>query len=325
MSRTQTTPDNNRFRKLMAPGGNGRSGQASRAPLNGADTGAYSLMDSERHGYQLCLSFPWLLVGLGTTGTAIIHQAIHFIVDAVGSIPSGCRYLTIDAAPIHAGPHQLHHIAIGTDGAGTNPHNGLRLFLEYYPLIRHALQCQIDQLCSGVAAQTSPLKTAREVSGFLVVAGSGGTSGGILDPTISLLHDCAQRRSIADPRVEVVLLGPGMPLRDSSRQPLPEQTTLIHNTYAENSRRIYGLMASPGRVRETRPDGTAFSAQAKQRVAALQKVDYTNGFFDFATTGELVDMLGHGVFVHLFTDAGKQVRERGCDHDGIGATGRPVN
>ena len=253
-SKERISSDNRLPPTRHTPGRNGRHRHAASIPTDGPFVNSgYSLADSERYGYELCIPFPCLLVGLGTTGTAVIHECIRFVGDAVGTVPSVCRYVTIDAAPIHDGSHQLHHIAIGTDGAGTNPHNGFRLFREHYDRIRHAIQQQVDQLCVGVPGAIRPLKTAREVTGFLVVAGSGGTSGGILDLTISVLHDCAQRRSIDDPRVEVLLLGPGMPLRDSSRQPLPEQITLIHNTYAENLRRIYGLIETLRRTPLSRP------------------------------------------------------------------------
>ncbi len=280
------------------------------------------LADSQTFGYCLCMPHPWMLIGAGTTGTGIVQRAVRFIQDAAHRIPRGCRYLTCDAAPTFEPEHVLHHVAIGTDGAGTNPHNGRRLFFDHYDLVRHALQERVDELCRGTADFVTPAKAAREVTGFMIVAGSGGTSGGILDPLISLVHDVAQRRSIQDIRVHVVLLGPGMPLRDSSRQPLPEQIRLIHNTYAQNLQRIYGLMQTPGFVREIRPDGTEFYVKATRRVTRIYTVDYTNGLADFATTDELIEMLGHATFTCLFTQAGKHAIERARDHDGTGVTGR---
>ena len=325
MPRMRKTIDNHRFQMRATPDAGESARCASSPSMNGQSVNSCSLADSERYGYPLWLPFPWLLVGLGTTGTDAIHTVLHFVHEAIGKIPKGCRYLTVDAAPTQDMEHQLCHVAIGTDGAGTNPHNGRRLFLDHYDLVKHALQQQIDRLCGSVADTISPLKSAREVTGFLVVAGSGGTSGGTLDPMISLIHDCAQRRSIQEPRVQVVLIGPGMPLRDSSRQPLPEQVGLIHNTYAENLRRIYGLMQTPAHVRERRPDGTEFFVEASARVTGLQKVDYTNGLSDFATTSEFVGMLGHAIFSYVLTQAGEHARQRTRDNHGTGVTGLPTD
>jgi hypothetical protein len=300
-------------KKATASSGDGRGGVVT------------CLADSEAFGYSLCLPHPWVLLGLGTTGTGVVQTAMRFLADAAKRIPRACRHLTIDAAPTFHPEHLLQHIQIGTDGAGTNPHNGRRLFFEHYDLIRHALQEQIDELCRGAADFVTPAMAARQVTGFMIVAGCGGTSGGTLDPMISLVHDVAQRRSIQEVRVHIVLLGPGMPLRDSSRQPLPEQIRLIQNTYAQNLLRIYGLKETPGFFREIRPDGTDFYVEASRRVTGIDKVDYTNGLADFATTDELVEMVGHAAFTCLLTHAGEHASERKRDHDGIGATGRHSN
>jgi hypothetical protein len=233
--------------------------------------------------------------------------------------------LTVDATPTFDPDHRLHHIDTETGGSGSNSHKGRQIFLDHYDLVRDALQERVDELCRGAADFVTPAKAAREVTGFMIVAGSGGTSGGSLDPLITSVHDVAQRRSIQDIRVHVVLLGPGMPVRDSSRQPLPEQIRLIQNTYAQNLQRIYGLMQTPGFVREIRPDGTEFYVEASRRVTRIDKVDYTNGLADFATTDELVEMLGHAIFSYILTLAGKHAIERVSDHDGTNVTGRYLN
>lgn len=263
---------------------------------------------------------PYYVVSMGTTGAAIARRVFAPLRRHLGRRPKSVNYLMVDAIAAPFDEHRRHFISIGTDGAGTMPHVGRAMFHQYYAEIKNAMLHHVDRIMRGNDPLLQPAKTAREVMGFVVVGtGLGGTSGGSLDPTISLIHDVAQQLNITCPRVHVMMISPEMILNDISRQPIPEQVEMVNATYHQNMHRILGLMQLDGNVCERRPDGSEFYVRARDRVFSLHKADRSNGRVDFSTTSDLVATIADTLHFYLFTAAGHFLDQRNCDIFGLTA------
>jgi len=286
---------------------------------------AFCVASSEKHRVAYQLSMPLFIAGLGTTGCTIVRRMIDRLSHALGRLPSAINYLLIDAVAPPLDHHHQHFISLDLDGCGSNPHVGRQTFFSFYVEIKNAYLHFVDEIMRGGDSLLRPAKTARDqMCFFLVGSGSGGTSGGILDPAISLTHDVAQQLNIP-PRVHVTMLSPDMILKDITRQPIPEQAAMIPATYAQNMSRILGLMQLDAQVCERRPDGSEFYVKAQHRVFALHKVDRSNGAFDFSTTEDLVSTVADAFHLYLLTAAGQYVDERDRDNVGLGAAGCPIS
>jgi hypothetical protein len=283
--------------------------------------GAFSARDTLSTGLRMEMFLPTLAIGLGTTGSELGQALVARAVRPLGRLPAPFDYLLIDVASRPAGNAGNRYIQIegGVDGCGTDPKRGRDLFatIPNYALLRSTLSSLIRGL-----GRPDPLvsvsKSPKEAVELWVLAGCGGTSGGVLHPLITLLHDVALDLNIAEPRIHVVLIGPDISLFDTSRQVIEAQRRIVPDTFVTNLVKLCGDRAADGCLTETRPDGTTFSIRAEQRTYSLTVLDRSNGAYDCATVGELLAMAAEALFARLFTPAAAYVAGRMCDHKVVG-------
>jgi len=310
-----------------SPNGAAAKGRNRRRVLRPAGrTLPFSLDSSERFRPEYFLSMSWYLVGLGTTGTAIVRSIVDSLRGGLGRRPRTVNYLLIDSIAPPFDHHRRHFVSTGKDGAGTNPLVGRGMFFQHYGQIRNAVLQQMDGIMRGSDPLLPRALAPREALGFFLIgSGIGGTSGGMLDPTISLVHDAARHLNIEQPQVHVLMISPDMVLKDITRQPIPEQVAMIHATYAQNQSRILGHMQLDGHVCEQRPDGSRFYVKAEDRVFSLHKADRSNGLVDLSTTANLVSTIADTLRFCLFTAAGHFLDQRNRDIMALGAAGRLIH
>lgn len=281
-------------------------------------TASFSAEDTMGLGIPIQMAMPKFFIGLGTTASKVTHGCMENLKREVGRIPSIVGYLNIDA-DVDGGRHARGHtIKIGVDGAGTDPVNGRGLFLEHRGQICDAFLAHLDGLFVPDPAMKTELP-AKRCTSFVVVAGCGGTSGGCLDPTISMIHDVARRKQMRELRVYVALIGPKIAINDIRRSVTAAQTAMIPDTFGQNLERLYDDLAFERTVREERENGTTFALSSVDRVFSLQIIDQSNSQADFSVTEELVGMLADSLFLQHFTSAGMHHDGRFCDERRIGA------
>lgn len=288
---------------------------------------AFSAADTEGIGFRLRLHVATHLLGLGTTGSQVIDGVVKlFQAESRRELlPASINYLLTDAAAPKPGMDTDHfyHLVGGVNGAGTDPEEGRKLFCapQNYRQLRSTLNRQLVDMMGN--DQNLPWSLPpRQVLDFWIVAGFGGTSGGGTHPAIALLHDVAQDRHIACPRIHVLMIGPEMPLRDRTRQVLVEQQRVVRATAAQNLMKTVADTAAPGFLHERRPDQTSFQVKASHRVWLPLLADQSNGRADCSTTDGLVGVVVQTLFARLFTQAGIDLADRHRDFDQLGLPGR---
>lgn len=280
----------------------------------------FSLADTQRFCFSWVMEMCVVLIGLGTTGSKIVDKIARQAMDELGYLPTCFNYITIDAA----GGEHLHsferHHRLNLNGAGTDPKVGEAAFLQRYPKLFHALDRLVLDLRPDASMQvTSPVK---EAATFIVVGGNGGSSGGFQQPTITLCHDVARERRISHPRVNLVSLGPEMPMKDSSRTVTDEQRRAVNQTAIGNFVKVTADHASPDLLTEQPPGRPAFSVPASKRVWAYTNVDQSNGSAQCGVTADFVEQVAASLFAASFTHATQSVEDRICDMEMMGTTGR---
>jgi hypothetical protein len=258
-----------------------------------------------------------LIYGLGTAGTNIASRISALVKREFGRIPSSCNWLGIDGATRDPSVDSHHFIGLDVDGSGTRWYEGYRRFLDSYSQIRYVVDQQIQNL-SEYDPIVSVEKSPRDVLDVSIFAGCGGSSTGMLQPMISLVHDVAQNRRIKELRLYLVLMGADMPLRDSSRILVREQTLVIPDNCANTLMKIYADITTPGTLEETRPDGSTFTVRSCDRVWAPAVIDQSNGQYEWSNTKDLVEMISWAYFLQTFTEAGKYIEDRDKDNRKLG-------
>jgi hypothetical protein len=295
-------------------------------PLNGEASPSFSLSDLNKRGLRFFLPVATLVLGLGSTGSAVAHQLVRAMLREIGRLPEQFQYMLLDASPLQPDMDSTQFVQIGTAGSGTLADQGLKLFRQYASTIRDNLSRRVEHLFHHVDPEYPLRYTPREETAFWVIGGCGGTSGGTLQPAIATIHDVARDWDIAEPRIQVVQLGPEMATRDRARHLTPEQEKQIQANAAANLLKLAHDMANPAAIEETRPhDGTTFSLQASKRVHTLIVVDKSNGSTQFATTEQMIAMTVEALYARLFTEAGTYIANRSKDHHQTGFAGLPTD
>lgn len=283
----------------------------------------FSLDDTTRLALSRRLSMTTLLFGAGTTGSSVVAGVGRLLKQEIGR-PRSVDYLLVDAAT-PADDHQdfddPHHMAIGRDGCGTDPNLGAETLRENYQEVFNAVESRVLRLDANDSLLPADVPV-RQAVGFWLIAGCGGTSGGMLDGAITLLNDVARSRNIAEPCIHVVLLGPDLPRLDVSRTVAAGQRHVLPLTFVTNLGSLLTEFMSSGNRLEQPPGRPEFSVPTAQRIASLSPVDFTNRRHDFARMEELIDMTAMATFTAITTPLGKSVADRVRDLLRIGAAGR---
>ncbi len=280
--------------------------------------------------YPLQMRARLFMVGLGTTGSEVVQTVRTTLGEHrpwSGSL--GCfQHLLLDAAtaPMHwdQGHFRLLEGEQGTgiDGAGTDPREGRARMLRErnYRDLRHGVNGMLLELAAVTSEWALP--SLREACDLVVVAGCGGTSGGAIDPFVTLLHDVCRERNLSNARVTVVLLGPEIAIRDAGRSVTAEQARTIRATAAANLVKMLAQFSHTQPTEEIRADGTSFHVPAGERIWDIAWFDQSNGSFDWPTTEEFVAHTAHCLFLRFFTAAGIHAAHRRADLERLGITGR---
>ena len=277
----------------------------------------FSASDTEDLGCLVRIATPTFLFALGSSMQSAVQGCIDRLHREVGRPPRQAGHLFIDADCPAVGTDTTHFVSLNINGAGTNPHVGRELSLEHRDKVYDAMQAHLDALFEPDSVCPAE-KTARECTSFVLVGSNGGTSGGILDPMIDLVHEVARRRNIREPRVHVVLVGPDILVNDLTRSISPEQAVLIPSTFAQNVWKIYQSLTPGAPEREVGRFASLRHGGTPPRVFSLTIVDQTNGVSDWASTDDMTAMLADVLFFHCFTQAGIDFLGRTCDHRGCG-------
>ena len=299
----------------------GASRSASRSHAAPSRQSAPRVEPTTPLGFPLRMLMPAMLCGLGTSGAKMVQRIIAILESQLGRLPTACNYLLVDGASPDLAVDPRHFLALDLAGCGTNPHRGRQRFYAEYQRIRYALDQHlrtIDQFDPEVRVDNSP----RDFLAVWIFAGCGGSSAGLLHPMITLAHDVARQQRIRQVRVFLVLMGADMPLRDSSHSVLLEQKLIVPDNCANNLIKVFADMASAAEISEPRPDGTVFTMPAADRVWAVSLVDQSNGFHEWSTTEELVEMVAWDYFLQIFTEVGKYLEDRNEDHERTGVVAR---
>lgn len=319
---------NHRFRSGEQPPDPPRQHPLAKSMPGGR--GQFSAAMTERWCCRLRLALAAFLLGLGTTGSLIVHYVIQRLLTELRRprIPRSVSYLLVDAAAAQEGMDTDHFRLLpgGVDGAGGHALRGFDMFhsVQNYRDLRAATNSYLLQVFRG-DPELQWLVDPREAMNFFIVAGPGGTSTGCRDSAIGLIHDVARDRHIRTPRIHVVQVGSEMPLRDRTRQVTVEQEQIVRANGANLLIKTLGDHADPDWIREQRPDGTDFPVQACQRVWSITVADQGNGQAECSTMQGLIRVIGNALFLRIFTQAGQYLAERFCDIDQQGGNGRGSN
>lgn len=278
----------------------------------------YSLADTDRLGIPVWMRTVTFLIGLGSAASrAVCHTADHALHEW-GFIPDVFSYLCFDADADFPPAHREHCFALGVDGSGTDATVGLELFLAKLGDIADVLISRFHLLLGG--DHRCPTEaTARQATSIHLVAGSGGTSGGAVQPMITLLHDIAGRMGILELRVHVHWIGPEVALLDINRTITPEQNEIVHATFAANLTRSFADLAVDRLQQHMRSDGTTFCIRSRLRVLSQSLTGRSNGQVDSLTSADTEANMGWTLLQRCFTAAGIHHEGRTCDHRVIGA------
>lgn len=278
----------------------------------------YTLADTDRFGIPLFMRTVTFVIGLGSAASrAVCHTAEHALHEW-GFLPDVFSYLCFDADADFPPAHREHCFALGCDGSGTDATVGLELFLAKVAEIADVLISRFHLLLAGDHRCPTEL-TARQATSIHLVAGSGGTSGGAVQPMITLLHDIAGRMGIQELRVHVHWIGPEVALRDINRTITPEQNEIVHATFAANLGQSFADLTVDRLQQYVRSDGTVFSIPTRLRVLSQSLTERSNGQVDCLTSADTEANLGWTLLQRCFTAAGMHHEGRTCDHRVIGA------
>lgn len=283
----------------------------------------YTLNDTRSPGIVNMVLACTYVVALGTTAGAAVKQMFAGLRSRFPHrLPDWIQYLLLDAAADQDDRHHGHVPDLGIDGSGTDPRQGRAIFQKSAARISQAIKTHLDGLVrsrSGI-----PLKSARECVNVVIVAGCGGTSGGFLDPLISLLHERAQQRNIQAFRVHLLLVTPEMVLGDVSRELTPEQQEMISLTFAQNLQRTLAAIGEAGHWIEAGQDGGTFLLPPGGRIYSLDLVGNSNGQTELSTCGDLSEMLGLSLYLRHCSPISLEIPQRHIDLVQLGVTGHPV-
>jgi hypothetical protein len=265
-------------------------------------------------GVLVDIKRPTMLIGLGTLGCETVHNLIQLVqAETDGRIPPACQFLLLDADAAKPGWDGRHALRLGVDGIGTDASRGREVFLQHWSSLRKAVAGRINRLFTTTTLDQqvgSPLQAVD----VWIFGGSGGTSGGFLDPCLTLVHQVSYERGIQEMRTHAVLLGPEMSLRDHTRPLSDEQYTLISANYGSNVVEIVANVQSPATVLEAPPSGPAFPLKKSTRVHTLCLMDRGNGSFNFAVTEEFQRAVAETFFLRIFTPLGSYFASRQRDN-----------
>lgn len=280
----------------------------------------FCLSDLERNGYQHQQDMCTVMLGLGSTGALIVDGVARKVLTELGQLPRSFDYLTIDGADGKRLSDPTKHRRLGLNGAGTNPWEGQRAFLKFYKDLHHAL----DQIVLNLQPDPSMMVTVppREAITVNIVAGNGGSSGGMQQPAIMLCHDVFHARRVAKPRVNLVFLGPDMPMQDANRTVTAEQRETVCQTANGNATRAVADHMKPGLTIESPPGRPQFSIPTAHRIWGLTMLDHSNGWHQFGVTEHFVSMVTQSLYMATFTHCIESVEDRVCDLEVLGVMGR---
>lgn len=297
-----------------------RADKGRRSPDAAVPKMKFRLSDIGTTGYSWFMNMCVVLMGLGTTGSKIVDKAARQAKREFGELPACFNYLTVDAA---SGEHLLdfnRHHRMNLNGAGTDPKVGEAEFLKRYSQLFHTLSSILQDLRPDARMQvTTPVK---EAVTCVIVGGNGGASGGFVQPAITLFQDVAREQRIVQPRLNVVSLGPEMPMKDSSRTVTDEQRRTVNQTSFNNFVKVTADHASPELLTECPPGRPAFTLPASQRVHAYASVDQSNGNCQCGTTEDFIEQVAASLFATTFTHVTQSVEDRIADMEMLGTTGR---
>ncbi|MEZ5941115.1 MAG: hypothetical protein R3C18_06975 [Planctomycetaceae bacterium] len=263
---------------------------------------------------------PLLLIGRGTQGSCTVQRVIDLLLQWTSVLPTSVAYQLIDGAASRPGMDQKHHVQVSLNGCGADPKVGQTAFRRLYAIILTAIEQQVLQLrsCHHVPCKLGP----KELLTIWIVSGNGGSSGGMLQEVIDLCHDIARRLGIKKIRVNLLFLGPEMPLRDTTRSVTSEQELVVRQTAVSNFTRILRDHQSDALLTITPPYDAPFSIPACQRIWRMMIIDQSNGVYDLPTVADFTEMCALNLLGSIFTYSGIVTEDRYADHDGQGGTGR---
>ena len=90
-------------------------------------TSGFDLEDVGCFGCQLRSTTPKFVIGLGGTGSQVVHNLMLRVLGECGSIPAMFEYLMVDADAPDTAMDCTRFVRIGNDGVGTDPRLGLSL------------------------------------------------------------------------------------------------------------------------------------------------------------------------------------------------------
>lgn len=280
----------------------------------------FSLNDTMSLGLQQQLNACTLLVGLGTTGTLITDGIARRIGQQTGKLPSSLDYLTLDGAAASGLFDPMRHRTLGVNGCGTDPNEGRRAFEKAYSELRRVFDRMFFGLnpnAPGLPASVSP----RECIEAWVIAGNGGSSGGMQQPAITLLNDVLRKRGVKEVRVNCIFLGADMPVQDATRTTTDSQVETVAQTAWANLRRYLADHMNPIALPQSTASGD-FTIPAGQRVWSVNVMDQSNGHFQIGKTSDLIEMVAASYFAAICTHCATSVEDRWRDLEVLGDTAR---
>lgn len=284
---------------------------------------AYSLADTRRSGLNLQLNACSYLVGLGTTGTGIVDAIIRRIVASTGDIPDSIDYLTIDGASNSRVYDEGRHRVIGLNGCGTDPNEGRAAIIKAYADLRQTIDQAQLKLRPGDSRMPAAAARRTCIEAW-IFAGNGGSSGGMQSVTIDLLNDVMKQRRIANPRVNGVFLGADMPMQDANRIVTQSQREVVSQTAYLNFARAIANHMNPVPQQHHTPGGSTFTVPAGHDLWSAAIMDQSNGFHQFGTTEELIEMVSYAYFAAICTHCSTSVEDRVKDLEKMGDTARAM-
>ncbi len=283
----------------------------------------FSLRTTRSLGLRLRLNACTILVGLGTTGSTIVDRIVRRTVESAGRLPASLTYFTIDGT-VPAGLFDTsRHRRLGVNGCGTDPSEGRAAFVNAYEDIRMSVDQALQTLRAGDPQMPAAVPRAVCVEAW-AFAGNGGSSGGMQRPAIQLLNDVLISRRIGTPRTNGVFLGAGMPMQDVNRSVNPSQVEVVSQTaYLNQTRIINDHMNHEPQVHE-RPDGSTFGVPAGHELWSAAMMDQSNGYHQFGSTEELIEMVSAAYFAAICTHCSTSVEDRVKDLEKLGDTARAM-